>query len=70
MKATQVECGVDTATGSAGHQLTFPVQPFLLVEYDELAVLVGLLQDVLALLDVTVVVLQTQQGRHQGHVGL
>lgn len=46
------------------------MQALLLIQDDELAVLVGLLQDVLALLDVTVVVLQPQQGRHQGHVGL
>lgn len=46
------------------------MQALLLVEDDELAVLVRLLQDVLALLDVAVVVLQAQQRRHHGHVGL
>lgn len=50
--------------------LTFLVQTLLLVEDDELAVLVCLLQDVLALLDVAVVVFQPEEGRHQGHVGL
>lgn len=51
-------------------RLTFLVQALLLVQDDELAVLVRLLQDVLALLDVAVVVLQAQQRRNQGHVGL
>lgn len=46
------------------------MQTFLLIENNELAVLVGFLQDVLALLDVAVVVFQTEEGRHQGHVGL
>lgn len=50
--------------------LTFLVQALLLIQNDELAVLVRLLQDVLALLDVAVVVLQAQQWRNQGHVGL
>ena len=50
--------------------LTFLVQALLLVENNEFAVLVGLLQDVLALLDVAVVVFQTKEGGHQGHVGL
>lgn len=50
--------------------LTFLVQTLLLIEDDELAVLVCLLQDVLALLDVAVVVFQPEEGRHQGHVGL
>lgn len=46
------------------------MQTLLLVQDDELAVLVGLLQDVLALLDVAVVVLQAEEGGHQRHVGL
>lgn len=50
--------------------LTFLVQAFLLVQNNELAVLVSFLQDVLALLDVAVVVLQTQERGHQGHVCL
>lgn len=50
--------------------LTFLVQALLLIENNELAVLVSLLEDILALLDVAVVVLQTKEGGHQGHVGL
>ena len=50
--------------------LTFLVQALLLIKNDQLAVLVSLLEDVLALLDVAVVVLQAQEGGHQGHVGL
>lgn len=46
------------------------MQPLLLVQDDQLAVFVGFLQHVLALLNVAVVVLQAQQGRHQGYVGL
>lgn len=46
------------------------MQAFLLIENNELAVLVGLLQDVFALLDVAVVVFQAKEGGHQGHVGL
>lgn len=46
------------------------MQTLLLVENNELAVLMGLLQDVLALLDVAVVVFQTKEGGHQGHIGL
>lgn len=49
---------------------TFLVQALLLIENNELAVLVGLLQDVLTLLNVAVVVLQSKEGGHQGHVGL
>lgn len=49
---------------------TFSMQTLLLIEDDELAVLVGLLQDVLALLDVAVVVFQAEEGGHQRHVGL
>lgn len=43
---------------------TFSMQPLLLIQNDELAVLVGLLQHVLALLDVAVVVFQAEEGRH------
>lgn len=50
--------------------LTFLVQTLLLIENNELAVLVGLLQDALALLDVAVIVFQSEEGGHQGHVGL
>ena len=50
--------------------LTFLVQSLLLIENNELTVLVSLLQDILALLDVTVVVLQTQERRHKSHIGL
>ena len=50
--------------------VTFLVEPLLLVQDDQLAVLVSLLQHVLALFDVAVIVLQTQQGGHQGHVRL
>lgn len=46
------------------------MQPFLLIQDDELAVLMGLLQDVLALLDVAVVIFQAEEGGHQGHIGL
>lgn len=46
------------------------MQTLLLIQDDELAVLVGLLQDVLALLDVAVVVFQAQEGGHQCHIGL
>lgn len=46
------------------------MQPLLLIQNDELAVLVGLLQHVLALLDVAVVVFQAEEGRHQCHIGL
>lgn len=46
------------------------MQTLLLVQDDELAVLVGLLQDVLALLDVAVVVFQAEEGGHQRHIGL
>lgn len=55
---------------SLERRLTFLVEALLLVEDNELAVLVGLLQDVLALLDVAVVVLQAKEGGHHGHVGL
>lgn len=50
--------------------LTFLMQALLLIENNELTVLVGLFQDVLALLDVAVVVLQSKEGGHQGHVSL
>ena len=50
--------------------VTFLVEPLLLIQDDQLAVLVSLLQHVLALFDVAVIVLQTQQGGHQGHVRL
>lgn len=46
------------------------MQTLLLIENDELAVLVGLLQDVLALLDVAVVIFQAEEGGHQCHIGL
>lgn len=46
------------------------MQPLLLIQNDELAVLMGLLQDVLALLDVAVVIFQAEEGGHQGHIGL
>lgn len=46
------------------------MQPLLLIQNDELAVLVCLLQDVLALLNVAVVIFQAEQGRHQCHIGL
>lgn len=49
---------------------TFSMQALLLIQNDELAVLVGLLQDVLALLDVAVVVFQAEEGGHQRHIGL
>lgn len=51
-------------------ECTFLVQPLLLIEDDELAVLMGLLQDVLTHLDVAVVVLQTQEWGHKGHICL
>lgn len=44
--------------------VTFLVEPLLLVQDDQLAVLVSLLQHVLALFDVAVIVLQTEQGGH------
>lgn len=50
--------------------VTFLMEPLLLIQDDELAVLVSLLQHVLALLDVAVIVLQAQQGGYQGHVRL
>ena len=50
--------------------VTFLVEPLLLIQDDQLAVLVSLLQHVLALFDVSVIVLQTHQGGHQGHVRL
>lgn len=50
--------------------LTFLVQALLLIKNNELAVLVGFLQNVLALLDVAVVVLKTEERGHQGHVCL
>lgn len=50
--------------------LTFLMQALLLIENDELAVLMGLLQDVLALLDVAVVIFQAEEGGHQCHIGL
>lgn len=50
--------------------LTFSMQTLLLIQNDELAVLMGLLQDVLALLDVAVVIFQAEEGGHQCHVGL
>lgn len=46
------------------------MEPLLLIQDDELTVLVRLLQHMLALFDVAVIVLQAQQGGHQGHVGL
>ena len=46
------------------------MQPFLLVEYDQLAVFLVFLQHFLALVDVAVVVGQTQQRRHQRVVRL
>lgn len=46
------------------------MQTLLLIENNELAVLMGPLQDTLALLDVAVVVFQAKEGRHQRHVGL
>lgn len=49
---------------------TFTMETLLLVQDDELAVLMGLLQDVLALLDVAVVVFQAEEGGHQRHIGL
>ncbi len=50
--------------------LTFLVQTLFLIKNNELAVFVSLLQDVLALLDVAVVVFQAKEGGHEGHVGL
>lgn len=61
---------LQTGEAASSGALTFPVQALLLVQNDQLAVLVRLLQDVLALLDVAVVVLQAQQGGDEGHVGL
>lgn len=55
---------------STRQTLTFLVQALLLIENNELTVFVGLLQDVLALLNVAVIVLQPKEGGHQGHVGL
>lgn len=55
-------------TGSQTH--TFLVQALLLIENNELTVLVGFLQNILALLDVAVVVLQTKERGDEGHVGL
>ena len=52
------------------HLVTFLVEPLLLVQDYQLAVLVSLLQHVLALFDVAVVVLQAQQRGHQGHIRL
>lgn len=46
------------------------MQTLLLIQNDELAVLVGLLQDVLALLDVAVVVFQAEERGNQRHIGL
>lgn len=46
------------------------MEPLLLIQDDQLTVLVSLLQHMLTLLDVTVVVLQAQQGSHQGHICL
>lgn len=46
------------------------MQTLLLIENNELAVLMGPLQDTLTLLDVAVVVFQAKEGRHQRHVGL
>lgn len=46
------------------------MQTLLLIQNDELAVLMGLLQDVLALLDVAVVIFQAEEGGHQCHIGL
>lgn len=54
----------------SSRSLTFPMQTLLLVQNDELAVLMGFLQDVLALLDVTVVIFQAEEGGHQCHIGL
>lgn len=50
--------------------ITFLVQALLFIENNELAVLVSLLQDILALLDVAMIVLQTKEGGHKGHVCL
>lgn len=55
---------------SSKQTLTFLVQTLLLIENNELAVLMSLLQDILALLDVAVVVFQAKEGGHQGHIGL
>lgn len=49
---------------------TFLVESLLLIQDDQLTVLVSLLQHVLTLFDVAVIVLQAQQGSHQGHVRL
>lgn len=46
------------------------MESFFLVQDYQLAVLVGLLQHVLTLLDVTVIVLQAQQGGYQGYICL
>ena len=50
--------------------VNFLVEPLLLIQNDQLAVLVSLLQHVLTLFDVAVIVLQTEQGGHEGHVRL
>lgn len=50
--------------------ITFLVQALLFIENNELAVLVSLLQDILALLDVAMIVLQAKERGHKGHVCL
>lgn len=59
-----------TADSSNKQTLTFLVEALLLIENNELAVLMGLFQDILTLLDVAVVVFQAKEGRHQCHIGL
>ena len=67
---TSVKIQETLATKETPPPVTFLMEPLLLVQDDQFAVLVSLLQHVLALFDVAVVVLQAQQGGHQGHVRL
>lgn len=46
------------------------MQTFLLIQYDQLAVFVSFLEHMLTFLYVAVIVLQSQQWCHQGHIGL
>ena len=65
-----VERRVLASALSQQHLQRLPVEVARLVEDDELGELVVLLQGVLGLLQVAVVVLQPEQGRHQSRVGL
>lgn len=50
--------------------ITFLMEPLLLVQDYQFTVLVSLLQHMFTLFDMAVIVLQAQQGGHQGHVRL